>query len=78
MWPIWTALLVAVVGALAIEWLRSRGRTTSDLALALWFYGGIAAGVVLGAVIGRHHYVIDVLLGVVVGSITTGIAFASF
>ncbi len=48
-WPIWTALLVAVVGALAIEWLRSRGRTTGDLALALWFYGGIAAGVVLAS-----------------------------
>src|SRR5262245_11109822 len=48
-WPIWTALVVAVVGALAIEWLRSRGRTTSDLALALWFYGGIAAGVVLAS-----------------------------
>jgi len=48
-WPIWTAMLVAVVGALAIEWLRSRGRTTSDLALALWFYGGIAAGIVLAS-----------------------------
>ena len=48
-WPLWTALLVAVVGALAIEWLRSQGRTTSDLALALWFYGGIAAGIVLAS-----------------------------
>ena len=48
-WPIWTAMLVAMVGALAIEWLRSRGRTTSDLALALWFYGGIAAGVVIAS-----------------------------
>jgi zinc transport system permease protein len=48
-WPLWTALLVAVVGALAIEWLRSHGRTTSDLALALWFYGGIAAGIVLAS-----------------------------
>ena len=48
-WPIWTAMLVAIVGALAIEWLRSRGRTTSDLALALWFYGGIAAGVVIAS-----------------------------
>jgi zinc transport system permease protein len=48
-WPLWTALIVAVVGALAIEWLRSRGRTTSDLALALWFYGGIAAGIVLAS-----------------------------
>jgi len=48
-WPIWTALVVAVIGALAIEWLRSRGRTSGDLALALWFYGGIAAGVVLAS-----------------------------
>src|SRR5437763_816610 len=45
--PVWTALLVAVVAALALEWLRSRGRTSGDLALALFFYGGIAAGVVL-------------------------------
>lgn len=46
-WPIWTALIVAVTGALAIEWLRARGRATGDLALALFFYGGIALGVVL-------------------------------
>jgi zinc transport system permease protein len=46
-WPIWSALLVAVAGALAIEWLRTRGRATGDLALALFFYGGIALGVVL-------------------------------
>ena len=46
-WPIWTALLAAVSGAVAIEWLRSRGRASGDLALALLFYSGIAAGVVL-------------------------------
>ena len=46
-WPVWSALAVAVVGALAIEWLRSRGRATGDLALSLLFYGGIAAGVVM-------------------------------
>jgi zinc transport system permease protein len=46
-WPVWSALLVAIAGALSIEWLRSRGRATGDLALALFFYGGIAAGVVL-------------------------------
>jgi zinc transport system permease protein len=45
--PTWTALVVAVVAALALEWLRSRGGTSGDLALALFFYGGIAAGVVL-------------------------------
>jgi len=46
-WPVWTALLVAAGGALAIEWLRNRGAATGDLALALFFYGGIALGVVL-------------------------------
>jgi zinc transport system permease protein len=46
-WPIWTALVAAVLGAVAIEWLRSHGRASGDLALALFFYGGIAAGAVL-------------------------------
>ncbi|MSO17868.1 MAG: ABC transporter [Actinobacteria bacterium] len=46
-WPVWTALVAAIAGALAIEWLRNRGRATGDLALALFFYGGIALGVVL-------------------------------
>lgn len=46
-WPIWTALVVAVAGALAVEWLRSRGTAQGDLALATFFYGGIAGGVVL-------------------------------
>jgi zinc transport system permease protein len=46
-WPVWTALLFAVVGALGIEWLRGRRRASGDLALALFFYSGIALGVVL-------------------------------
>jgi zinc transport system permease protein len=47
--PTWTALLVAVAAALVIEFLRTRGSATGDLALALVFYGGIAAGVVLAS-----------------------------
>jgi zinc transport system permease protein len=46
-WAGWTALVVAVAGAVGIERLRARGRTSGDLALALFFYAGIAAGVVL-------------------------------
>jgi zinc transport system permease protein len=46
-WPVWGALAVAVAGALGIEWLRSRRAASGDLALALFFYSGIAAGVVL-------------------------------
>jgi zinc transport system permease protein len=45
--PTWTALAAAVVGAAGIEWLRARRRTAGDQALALVFYTGIAAGVVL-------------------------------
>ncbi|MGH9153072.1 MAG: metal ABC transporter permease, partial [Acidimicrobiales bacterium] len=51
-WPIWTALAGAVGGACAIEWLRSRGRASGDLALALFFYSGIAGGVVLAGLAG--------------------------
>jgi zinc transport system permease protein len=46
-WPVWSALAVAVVGAVAVDRLRARGRASGDLALALFFYGGIALGVVL-------------------------------
>jgi zinc transport system permease protein len=46
-WPVWAALVVAVAGAVGIERLRARGRASGDLALALFFYSGIAAGVVL-------------------------------
>jgi zinc transport system permease protein len=35
------------VGAIAVDRLRARGRASGDLALALFFYGGIALGVVL-------------------------------
>jgi zinc transport system permease protein len=45
--PVWVALGVTVVGAVAIELMRARGRTSSDVALAVLFYGGIAGGVVL-------------------------------
>jgi len=45
--PVLSALCFAVVGALAIEWLRTRGGRAGDQALALVFYTGIALGVVL-------------------------------
>jgi len=45
--PVATALVFAVVGAIAIEWLRTRRGAAGDQALALVFYTGIALGVVL-------------------------------
>jgi zinc transport system permease protein len=47
--PVLTALLAAVVGAVGIEWLRSRRQAVGDQALALLFYTGLAAGVVLAS-----------------------------
>jgi zinc transport system permease protein len=45
--PVLTAVVVSIAGAVAIELIRERGRTTGDVALALLFYGGIAGGVML-------------------------------
>jgi zinc transport system permease protein len=45
--PVGTALVAAVLGAILIELVRARGRTSGDVALAVLFYGGIAGGVVL-------------------------------
>ncbi len=45
--PVWTALVAAVIAAVVIELIRSSGRTQGDVALAIIFYGGIAAGVVI-------------------------------
>ena len=47
--PVLTALVAAVVGAVGIEWLRSRHQAVGDQALALLFYTGLAAGVVLAS-----------------------------
>jgi zinc transport system permease protein len=66
-WPIWSALAVAVGGAVTIERLRSRGTAQGDLALSLFFYGGIAAGVVLVGLAGSfdasiHTYLFGAIL----------------
>lgn len=45
--PVLTAVVVASLGAVAIELVRERGRASGDVALALLFYGGIAGGVLL-------------------------------
>jgi zinc transport system permease protein len=45
--PVATALLFATIGAVAIELMRYRGRTSGDIALAIMFYGGISTGVVI-------------------------------
>ncbi|MGH8792439.1 MAG: metal ABC transporter permease [Stackebrandtia sp.] len=43
--PLWTTLAATSAGAVAVELIRSRGKASGDVALALLFYGGIAGGV---------------------------------
>ncbi|MBC7289893.1 MAG: metal ABC transporter permease [Actinotalea sp.] len=62
------AVLAAVVGAVAIEVVRARGRTSGDVALALLFYGGIAGGVLI---IGQAGGTSANLVGYLFGSIST-------
>ena len=48
-WPVWTALVFAVIGAVGVEVLRLRRKAAGDLALALFFYVGIAMGAVFAS-----------------------------
>jgi zinc transport system permease protein len=66
--PMLTALLTAIAGGVAIEWLRASRQAAADQALALVFYSGIAGGVVLVSAAGA----LDVdLFGILFGSILT-------
>ncbi|MFD5617936.1 metal ABC transporter permease [Streptomyces yangpuensis] len=66
--PVWMATLVAVVGAVGMELIRARGRTSGDVALAMLFYGGLAGGVMIINLGGGQT---ASLLGSMFGSITT-------
>ena len=45
--PVWTALIGAVAAAIVVELIRTSGSAHGDVALAIIFYGGIAASVVI-------------------------------
>ncbi len=66
--PTWTAVIVAVLGAVLIEVIRERGHTNGDVALALLFYGGLAGGVFLTGLAGQSAGSLQQYL---FGSITT-------
>ena len=53
--PVAGALVAAVIGGVALEWLRSRRRAAGDQALAFIFYTGIASGVVLVSLAGAFN-----------------------
>ncbi len=45
--PVLVAVVVSAAGAVAMEIMRSRAKTSGDMALAILFYGGIATGALL-------------------------------
>ncbi|WP_091601548.1 metal ABC transporter permease [Arthrobacter koreensis] len=67
-WAVPGAVLASVAGALLIEYVRSRGTSSADVALALLFFGGIAGGVLLIGVAGGTS---ANLTGYLFGSIST-------
>jgi zinc transport system permease protein len=60
--PTWTAVVVAILGAVLMELIRERGHTNGDVALALLFYGGLAGGVLITGIAGQGAATLQVYL----------------
>lgn len=60
--PTWVAVVVAILGAVAIEVIRERGHTNGDVALALLFYGGLAGGVLITGLAGQSASTLQTFL----------------
>ncbi len=79
--PTWTAVLVAVIGAVLIEVIREAGHTNGDVALALLFYGGLAAGVLITGLAGQsaarlQEYLFGSILTVSTGDLVVTLVLA--
>jgi len=66
--PIPVAVIVCVLGAVVVELLRQRGKATGDVGLAILFYGGLAAGVLMSGIAGQGAGALSQYL---FGSLTT-------
>jgi len=66
--PLWGALLVALVGVIGLERLRTSGRLSGDLSMALVFYFGIALGAVVLSALNRFD---ASAIGILFGSVFT-------
>jgi zinc transport system permease protein len=76
--PTWTAVAVAIVGAVLIEVIRERGHTNGDVALALLFYGGLAGGVLITGIAGQGAARLQEFLFGSLTSISTGDVWFTF
>lgn len=70
--PLPTAMVTCVVGAVAVELLRQRGKATGDLGLAILFYGGIASGVMMAGIAGQGAAGLSAYLFGSLTSVTSG------
>src|SRR5215210_5997110 len=66
--PIPVAVVVCVAGAVLVETLREFGKASGDVGLAILFYGGLAAGVLMSGIAGSGA---AALSGYLFGSLTT-------
>jgi zinc transport system permease protein len=66
--PVPVAVVVTVLGAVAVEILRQTGKATGDVGLAILFYGGLAAGVLMSGIAGAGA---GALAQYLFGSLTT-------
>jgi zinc transport system permease protein len=66
--PIPVAVVVCVIGAVIVEILRQLGKATGDVGLAILFYGGLAAGVLMSGIAGAGA---GALAQYLFGSLTT-------
>ncbi|MDK9499192.1 metal ABC transporter permease [Streptomyces katrae] len=82
--PVWMATLVAVAGAVGMELIRSRGKTSGDIALAMLFYGGLAGGVMIinlapgGSTANLSSYLFGSITTVSAEDITAVVVLAAF
>ncbi len=66
--PLPWAIAICVTGAVVVEVLRQRGKATGDVGLAILFYGGLAAGVLMSGIAGAGAGALSQYL---FGSLTT-------
>lgn len=67
-YPIYMSLVVTVISAIVIEYLRTRRKISGEIALAMFLYGGLAVAIVLISF--ARGFNVD-LLSYLFGSITT-------
>ncbi|HET9647341.1 MAG TPA: metal ABC transporter permease [Microlunatus sp.] len=70
--PLPIAVGVCVAGAVIVEVLRQQGKASGDVGLAILFYGGLAAGVLMSGIAGAGTGVLSQYLFGSLTTVTTG------